>query len=123
MSQVNQLLAKAMSTASEDEAIACLRMARKKGKTADPVDTKDAEYWKNKAKEYYDHAIGYQRLYRSSSQSVSYWQNRVTDRDATERKLRRDKTELSSRLLIFQILCVTLFVGLFTSIMLLLTKY
>jgi len=27
----NQLIAKALSTASEDEAIACLRMARKKG--------------------------------------------------------------------------------------------
>jgi len=31
MSQIDQLLAKALSTTSEEEAIACLRMARKKG--------------------------------------------------------------------------------------------
>ena len=33
MTQIDQLLAKALSTTSEDEAIACLRMARKKGGT------------------------------------------------------------------------------------------
>lgn len=31
MSKIDQLLAKAMSTSSEDEAISCLRMARKQG--------------------------------------------------------------------------------------------
>jgi Mg2+ and Co2+ transporter CorA len=43
MATVNDLLAKAMSTSSEDEAIACLRMARKRGgtpsKTADTSST------------------------------------------------------------------------------------
>ena len=33
MTQIDQLLAKALSTTSEEEAIACLRMARKKGST------------------------------------------------------------------------------------------
>ena len=35
MSKVDQLLAKAMSTSSEDEAIACLKMARKQGNTVE----------------------------------------------------------------------------------------
>ena len=37
MSQIDQLLAKALSTTSEEEAIACLRMARKKGGTYAPT--------------------------------------------------------------------------------------
>ncbi len=51
MSKVNQLLAKAMSTSSEDEAIACLRMARKQGSgtfKAEP-DQKDTSLEKLRA--------------------------------------------------------------------------
>jgi hypothetical protein len=60
MSAVNQLLAKAMSTSSEDEAIACLRMARKKGNTLDlsvkaaEYNGHTAEYWYEKARTYYN---------------------------------------------------------------------
>ena len=56
---VKQLLAKAMSTSSEDEAIACLRMARKKGNSLDlgsgsvEYKGKTAEYWYDKANMYY----------------------------------------------------------------------
>lgn len=58
MSSTNQLLLKALSTDSEDEAISCLRMARKRGKTAELNSTseyngKSAEYWYNKAQHYY----------------------------------------------------------------------
>jgi len=63
MSTVNQLLAKAMSTSSEEEAMSCLRMARKKGNTFDDeVSTSSefkgqtAEYWYNKAVTYYNFA-------------------------------------------------------------------
>jgi len=41
MSKINTLLAKAMSTSSEDEAISCLRMARKHG-SAIEVATDDS---------------------------------------------------------------------------------
>ena len=58
---VNQLLSKAMSTTSEDEAIACLRMARKKagGKFTrlDETPNTDAasiKHWERQAKEYYN---------------------------------------------------------------------
>lgn len=58
MGNINQLLAKAMSTASEDEAVACLRMARKKGKTLDAevsgdYNGHDAKYWYEKAAAFY----------------------------------------------------------------------
>lgn len=59
---VKQLLAKAMSTSSEDEAIACLRMARKKGSSLDlgagslEYKGKTAEYWYDKANMYYQEA-------------------------------------------------------------------
>lgn len=62
MSNINQLLAKALSTTSEDEAMACLRMARKKGgrleNSSVPADHHghDAKYWYEKAAMYYTKA-------------------------------------------------------------------
>lgn len=60
MSIINQLLAKALSTTSEDEAMACLRMARKKGGCLEDSDTAveynghSAAYWYAKAGHYYN---------------------------------------------------------------------
>lgn len=62
MSNVNQLLAKALSTTSEDEAMACLRMARKKGgrleDSSAPAEYNghDAKYWYDKAYKWYHEA-------------------------------------------------------------------
>lgn len=62
MKTIDQLLAKAMSTSSEDEAIACLRMARKKGGNTEPTNSSsgedvynghNAKYWYEKANVYY----------------------------------------------------------------------
>lgn len=59
---IDQLIAKALSTTSEEEAIACLRMARKKGVKGSVSDTArptglhngyNAEYWYNKAYLFY----------------------------------------------------------------------
>jgi hypothetical protein len=54
---VNQILAKAMSTSSEEEAIACLRMARKRGGQisgqADTHNQHGAKHWYEKARDYY----------------------------------------------------------------------
>ena len=55
MSKVDQLLAKALSTTSEDEAIACLRMARKQP-GVEKTTTKQADAnidWYAKAEQYY----------------------------------------------------------------------
>ena len=85
MSNINQLLAKALSTASEDEAVACLRMARKKGKTLDTevsgdYNGHDAKYWYEKASSFYrtikengdnlETAKTYRRMYHSESLTV-----------------------------------------------------
>lgn len=60
MSNINQLLAKAMSTTSEEEAMSCLRMARKKGKTFDiGGSTSDAKYKDQTAKYWYEKAAHY----------------------------------------------------------------
>lgn len=62
MSNVKQLLAKALSTTSEEEAMACLRMARKKGgrledsSASSEYNGHGAEYWYNKAVMYYNRA-------------------------------------------------------------------
>lgn len=59
MSNINQLLAKALSTTSEDEAMACLRMARKKGgrledsSSSSEYNGHNAKYWYEKAAMYY----------------------------------------------------------------------
>lgn len=59
MTVVNQLLAKAMSAASEEEAISCLRMARKKGNSfsietqSQDFKGQNAKYWYNQANLYY----------------------------------------------------------------------
>lgn len=53
MSTTDQLIAKALSTSSEDEAIACLKMARKKGGAYSVQPQHDykalAENWRNTA--------------------------------------------------------------------------
>jgi hypothetical protein len=82
---VNQLLAKAMSTSSEEEALACLRMARKKGKTFEAVGSgdyngHDAKYWYEKAASFYqkakehnelaDTVKTYARMYHNETLSV-----------------------------------------------------
>ncbi len=55
MSKINQLLEKAISTPSEEEAISCLRMARKHGRSESvSVGASSAEeYWKVQANKYY----------------------------------------------------------------------
>lgn len=61
MSNINQLLAKALSTTSEEEAMSCLRMARKKGVRLEDSPNSvynghDARYWYDKAALYYTKA-------------------------------------------------------------------
>ena len=101
MSNINQLLAKALSTTSEDEAMSCLRMARKKGGRLEDSGSSeynghDAKYWYEKAALYYTKAKEKSdgltpaqqqhlwNMYKSESESVS--------------RLRREKHELESEL-------------------------
>ena len=72
MNVTDQLLSKALSTTSEDEAISCLLMARKKGgsyKPAPEIPTlfkgKTAEQWYAAANEYYAYAKQQKSFYDS----------------------------------------------------------
>lgn len=59
-SKTDMLIAKALSTDSEDEAIACLKMARKQGSsltTTATASSKNAEEWEALARKY--HKIAY----------------------------------------------------------------
>lgn len=72
---VEQLLTKALSTPSEDEAISCLRMARKRGESPkfdDPAKVNTfkggtIEHWYNQTYEYY----GYAKKYKGKCEDLN----------------------------------------------------
>jgi len=89
MAIVDDLLAKAMSTASEDEAIACLRMARKRGgqptKAVDPQPTIHENM-----KEYHD-------TIKLAQREISFLRAQVNVTDERYRALRKQYFELSAQ--------------------------
>lgn len=105
MSNVDQLLAKAMSTASEEEAIACLRMARKRGSTvsAQPKSTEDVSYWRNKAEYYYNMAVKLQQVARLSQQNTEMWHNNYRKSEELRRTASKEKTEVEHRLFFYKL--------------------
>lgn len=105
MSNVDQLLAKAMSTASEEEAIACLRMARKRGSTVSvqPNSTEDVSYWKNKAEYYYNTAVKLQQVARDSQKNTETWHNNYRKSEVLRRIASKEKTEMEQRLFVYKL--------------------
>jgi hypothetical protein len=98
MSNINQLLSKAMSTTSEEEAMSCLRMARKKGKTLDSDITSSdynghgAKYWYEKAALYYSKAKE-KNDGLTAAQQKQLWDMYKNEEECVIR-LRREKTLL-----------------------------
>lgn len=92
---VNQILAKAMSTSSEEEAIACLRMARKRGGQIEgQVDTYNqhgAKHWYQKAHEY--HKIAKERTEEIKQYYAMYARERDKAREL-ENEVRLLKAKL-----------------------------
>lgn len=88
MTKVNQLLEKALSTSSEDEAISCLRLARKRhtGETVsvspdsstNTTKVSDGINWKIEAHKYYDIAIERDRLLSESRKRADYFMKEMT---------------------------------------------
>lgn len=75
MSNNDALIAKALSTSSEDEAIACLRMARKKGVKLNASEEKSSsDYNGHNAKYWYEKAVAYYNKAKNSSSSYSVQQ-------------------------------------------------
>lgn len=104
MSQVEQLIKKALSTTSDDEAVACLKQARKrfKGETVDVDADKEAGY-EQLARKYHRIAYQHQQTAQHLRRELDYMTNTLTRwigmqeasakraRDA-ERKLDKEKT-------------------------------
>lgn len=97
MDKYNQLIAKAISTTSDDEALSCLRMAKKIGGTINisngEYNGKTAEYWYDKAKNLYDT----NKNYESSYQKVVSAGYRVsTERDALKKQVKTQSKNIDS---------------------------
>lgn len=94
MDTVNQLLSKAMSTTSEEEAVSCLMMARRKSNSLpSPVSAeyngKNAEYWYHKANTLY------LKLKEETSRHKLHYTS-STDYAPENIKLRRELIELKT---------------------------
>ena len=76
MSNVNQLLMKAMSTTSEEEAMSCLRMARKKSNSFDSIASTSSEYNGHGAKYWYEKAVLYYNRAKEDSNRLTAEQER-----------------------------------------------
>lgn len=104
MSQVEQLIRKALSTTSDDEAVACLKQARKRytGQTVD-VDPKQDAGYEQLARKYHGIAYRNQQAAQMLRRELDYMNDTVLRwmtmhreasnraRDA-ERKLSKEKT-------------------------------
>ena len=86
----NQLIAKALSTASEEEAIACLRMARKQGMSFTGSST-----YKNKtAEQWYESFTALSAAYLRKSTNFSYLAAARTEQDVQINNLKAKLTML-----------------------------
>lgn len=101
MSNINQLLAKALSTTSEEEAMSCLRMARKKGGRLD--DSSSADYNGHDARYWYDKAALYYTKAKEKSDGLTHEQQkhlyRLYESECNDaRRLRQEKHVLESEI-------------------------
>lgn len=104
MSAINQLLAKAMSTTSEEEAMSCLRMARKKGKSFDTAQSssaamykgQNAEYWYDKAYKWYHEAKKRETDLTRDQQMHLFKMYKHAEEEYT--RVRRENTKLQDEL-------------------------
>ena len=98
VNKFNQLIAKAISTTSDDEALACLRMAKKiGGETQSSVgeyNGKTAEYWYDKAKKLYDNNKSYETSYEKV---VKAGYRLSTERDVLQKQVREQASTISKQ--------------------------
>lgn len=88
MSNVNQLLAKAMSTTSEEEAMSCLRLARKRSNV---LDLNAGLHLNHTAKYWYDKAL---MLYNDSKLMHSAYSQKSLENN----RLRSENTKFQAEL-------------------------
>lgn len=93
MSKVNKLLAKALSTSSEDEAMSALRLARKQyeGGEINLQSNAEVEYWKKIARDLQMYAREYKRMYEDYR---SKYLTRFSDSAITDIEMSRLRSAL-----------------------------
>ena len=98
VNKFNQLIAKAISTTSDDEALACLRMAKKIGgeiqSSVGEYNGKTAEYWYDKAKKLYDNNKSYETSYEKV---VKAGYRLSTERDVLQKQVREQASTISKQ--------------------------
>jgi hypothetical protein len=98
--QVNHLLTKALSTESMDEAISCLRMARKKNKDKGTVKTNaGGKDWKSLAEKYYriakDRDTGMNEYYSAAVYYRSLYLGALRENDRLRSELKKKRYQIS----------------------------
>lgn len=118
VNKFNQLIAKAISTTSDDEALACLRMAKKIGgevqASIGEYNGKTAEYWYDKAKKLYDNNKSYETSYEKV---VRAGYRLSTERDVLQKQVREQASTISKQkmtIIFLMTVSVTLFLGVAT---------
>lgn len=117
MDKYNQLIAKAISTTSDDEALACLRMAKKIGGTLEQsaeYNGKTAEYWYDKAKKLYDNNKNYEDSYKKV---VNAGYHLSTERDVLRKQVREQASIVGKQkmtIVFLMTVSITLFLGMAT---------
>lgn len=107
MSKVNQLLSKAMSTTSEDEAIACLRMARKSGLISSvnvsASSSDDGRYRNRTAEEWYVVAADLFFTKKEAERQTGIYKNiAVNAAEAVNWRYLKENQELKNKLAEYQ---------------------
>lgn len=103
MTKVNQLLEKALSTQSEEEAISCLRLARKRH-TGDTVSVKPTAaeqskelYWREQAEKYFRVAQGYDKQANVSKKLAAEYMDKYLESMKISQRLSSENKVLTYR--------------------------
>lgn len=125
MSKVNQLLEKAISTSSEEEAVSCLRMARKHHKGEDvsvssnnTSDGKSTQYWKKQAHKYFNLAQERDALALRLARQQADYLKRYNTALVENTKLRREVNAAKTTDMVYKILIFSLSIMLVTAVIL-----
>jgi len=115
MTKVNQLLEKALSTQSEEEAISCLRLARKRH-TGEAVDVKPTAaqqskelYWREVAEKYLRMAQGYDNQAAIHRRLAAEYLDKYMDESKRSQKLHSENSGLRLNVNLWRGLSAVLF--------------
>lgn len=103
----NQLIAKALSTTSEDEAIACLRMARKRGaRMVGDTSTKASSHSQYDIEKLKQACRSWEGLYKMADYDRMQWRGRYYD---TRKELDKSQARLTAMIILFSLSFITVF--------------